>query len=553
MSERLRLAVKMALIPEISKQNYDTLAKQFREVVANAFDAEASLINITVRQIGSGGNAKLDLVFEDDGFGMTAEEFKMEYLGVGGSQKADDVDTIGRIGIGSLAVAVLSPRLRVESRKSGSDKVLVANLNIGEVVRGIDKSVEVHAIDIGSLDERSAREEEPERYTRITLQGVYDDTAKILQDKDKMRKVIRELKKTLPLRYPDEHPLLEKLSADLKEVLLDKNRLRTIEVILSIPCLGAPGLQLERYTHGHPSQESERIAGYPYHITPIIVPNGINPNLTVFGYFVDAGGQLPPENRGFVVRVKNMGVELNSFFEYNDAAANARVTGEIFIENLDEQNAMTINRNELVKEHPDYLAICRALEHDLRRFIQQEVRKRVSTNADIKKKIDRIKGVRTALRDIGQALGELDVIAERPVQKELSLQDKLDVDEEQEIRDLDSSIVVYPLDTISQEYDISHEDDEIIVTIRSDLLANTVEINGEEYTFYLKQGNESESLCEIDLNEKTIYLNVGHPILISRGNQIIKAVIALRFAYLQANGDADQLYDTTLQILGAAF
>lgn len=552
--EALHMGVRMALIPQISRQNYDTLAKQLREVIANAMDAKASRINIEVRQIGASSNYKTQLIIEDDGYGMTVDEFKQDYLGVGGSWKEGDPNTIGRIGIGSLAVAVLGRKLRVETRKKDSDQVLIADLWVGESVRGIERTEEVQDVTVGEIKEvRQATENDMPSFTRLTLFDVYDDTAVILNDKNRFKRVVDELEKTLPLEYPDEHPLLMKMQADLREILLDPNRLSKMEVLVTAPCLGPGARKLERYAYGHLSREEEKIAGFPFPITPIQVAGGTKEDLTVFGYFVDAGHNLPEDRQGIVVRVKNMGVELNSFFESDDTAANARITGELFIENLDEQYAMTINRNELVKEHHDYIAVRDNVLPLLKDFIK-DVRGRVATNSQIKKHVDRIKGVRDAFVKVGEALTEsgLDLSNMAPEQSSV-LADAEDVDVMDEIREIDESIVVYSLPTITKNHDIKHIDDEVEVTVNEELLNNTIIIGDREFYYYLKHGKPEDPPCEIHLDKDEIYVNVGNPILSSRGDQIIRAVIALRFAYLESKGDADRLYDLTLAILGKAF
>lgn len=550
----LKMAVRMAIIPEISKQNYDTLAKQFREVIANSFDAGAEITRITVRNVGYGDNTQVQLIFEDSGQGMNIEEFKQDYLGVGGSWKIDNEDTIGRIGIGSLAVAVLAEKVMVETRKIGSDEVIVAELWIGEAVERLSsKSEEVQNVEVGRIvNVRQATNEDPEHFTRLTLINVNRNTATILKDKNKFKKVLEELERILPLKYPDEHPLLKKLPADLQEVLLDTTRLHTVKVLVAAPCLGEGYRILERYAYGHPSREDESIAGYPYSISPIIVPHGVNSNLTIYGYFVDAGKQLPEERRGLVVRVKNMGVELNTYFELGDAAANLRTTGEIFIENLDERNAMTINRNELTKEHPDYQAIKELLQPYLHHF-QREIRGRVDINSTIKKHVEKAKGVKKAFDKVAKALEDADAHFDEIFEESTVLRNAEDVDVMEEIRTIDNSILVYDLPTIQRTHDIRHNDDEVEVTINSDLLENTITIGMEEYTYYLKKGCPDDPPCEINAIDNEIYINAGHPILESRGDQIIRAVIALRFAYLQANGDANKLYELTLEILGRAF
>jgi len=46
--EILYLVPKMGIVPEVSSQTYETIAKQFREVVSNSVDANARNIWISI-------------------------------------------------------------------------------------------------------------------------------------------------------------------------------------------------------------------------------------------------------------------------------------------------------------------------------------------------------------------------------------------------------------------------------------------------------------------------------------------------------------------------
>ena len=47
--EKLFLRPKMGIIPEVTKQNYETIAKQLREAVTNSLDANATKIEISIQ------------------------------------------------------------------------------------------------------------------------------------------------------------------------------------------------------------------------------------------------------------------------------------------------------------------------------------------------------------------------------------------------------------------------------------------------------------------------------------------------------------------------
>jgi len=333
--------------------------------------------------------------------------------------------------------------------------------------------------------------------------------------------------------------------------MLERSRLPVVNFLASAPCLGDGTLSLERYAYGHFSEENETIAGIPFSIRPAPVTGGVHASLTMFGYFVDAGKQLPEDRQGLVVRVKNMGVELNTLFESKDQAANTRITGELFIEHLDEQHAITINRNELVKEHPDYTAIRDSIEPLMKLFID-EVRGRVDVNSKVKKQVDRIKGMQNAVKTVGEALGEVGWVESESCQDSGVLKECANVDLIAEIREVDDAIIVYQAAALEKAFEVRHNDDEVEVTLNEGLLDTLIYVNGNEYTYHLKNGAISDPPCEVLTRDRVIYVNLNHPILKSRSEQIIRAVVALRFAYLAAQGDADRLYRLTLDILSEA-
>lgn len=96
---------------------YPTFVSAFKELVSNAYDADASQVHIRfVPDMSS-------IVVEDDGIGMTPFEFQKEYLRIGGSaqrqrgeQTAEGRNSIGRKGIGFLAIARYCKQVEINSQ-----------------------------------------------------------------------------------------------------------------------------------------------------------------------------------------------------------------------------------------------------------------------------------------------------------------------------------------------------------------------------------------------------------------------------------------------------
>jgi HSP90 family molecular chaperone len=111
------------IIADISTGLYRTPAAALKELVSNAYDADAETVSIST-DVPNFRN----LVIEDDGSGMSVDRFLDVVRHIGGSKKRiEDGDVtpikqrkiIGRIGIGLLAVAQLGYRFYVSSSKRG--------------------------------------------------------------------------------------------------------------------------------------------------------------------------------------------------------------------------------------------------------------------------------------------------------------------------------------------------------------------------------------------------------------------------------------------------
>lgn len=106
---------------------YSSTPAALTELVANAWDADASNVWITIDPAAN------SIKIEDDGHGMDAAAIKGKFLHVGYSRRAHSVNknfsnsgkrrVMGRKGIGKLAMFALSDLVKVSSQAAGSDIV----------------------------------------------------------------------------------------------------------------------------------------------------------------------------------------------------------------------------------------------------------------------------------------------------------------------------------------------------------------------------------------------------------------------------------------------
>src|SRR5205807_129121 len=127
--------VDPSIIRELSGV-YKPFVKAFKELVSNAYDADADV----VRVVFSDDFASVTVM--DDGQGMTPFEFRNDFARIGGGSRrwAGDRTRKGRLrigskGIGFLAMARYCDRLTVES---GADRPFKAQVELPETPAKFD-------------------------------------------------------------------------------------------------------------------------------------------------------------------------------------------------------------------------------------------------------------------------------------------------------------------------------------------------------------------------------------------------------------------------------
>ena len=116
-SEKYTMRISRLTIDKLGIQMYDRVSAVLAELIANAYDADAEHVKISLpfgqylarkveEQIEDQG---FEIIIEDDGGGMTAQEVNDYYLNVGYNRRAERSETtpkhqrkvMGRKGIGN--------------------------------------------------------------------------------------------------------------------------------------------------------------------------------------------------------------------------------------------------------------------------------------------------------------------------------------------------------------------------------------------------------------------------------------------------------------------
>ena len=146
MQKTLKLKFHGRVLDQLGLQTYQSRPASLAELVANAWDADAARVEIT---LPPGAGPASEIVVEDDGCGMTFKECQEKYLNIGydrrnGNPKATTLGkrpVMGRKGIGKLAGFGIARKVVVEtvSKETGESTRFEMDMNRlgkGEYVGG---------------------------------------------------------------------------------------------------------------------------------------------------------------------------------------------------------------------------------------------------------------------------------------------------------------------------------------------------------------------------------------------------------------------------------
>lgn len=353
MTKEIFAGATAGVYAEVIKQVYDSLDKRIREAVSNADDAHATKVKISVFQADEN-----KIVIYDNGDGMDENDIVEKYVRMGGGDNYSNGDTIGRIGIGALSVFALGSRITINTRKKGSDKILRAELDLKPVLDEGQHSTSLTNLKLGTVKcYRMATPEDEAHFTEINIFDISKSAWSILGDLEKTQELIERLERILPVPYRSDDLIFEKLSSDVSKKI-NSEKYIIEDVSLHIPHLGFANPDYKIYRKSITSVDDVNII-HTISISPFRLEGGVNSDLAIYGYLsINADKVLPKDWRGINARIKNVTIESNTFFGYEeDQASRDRIGGELFIVNIDENHAITTNRSGFATENPDYVLV----------------------------------------------------------------------------------------------------------------------------------------------------------------------------------------------------
>lgn len=151
----LKLSFSGRILEHLGLQMYQSPVASIAELVANAWDADASHVRITI-PAGKDG----DITIDDDGHGMSYEDCRTHYLEVGRDRRAGAViastgkerPVLGRKGIGKFAGFGIAAKVRVDTTSAATGERTVFEMDYDRLRGQADYVREGGEIDLVRFD-----------------------------------------------------------------------------------------------------------------------------------------------------------------------------------------------------------------------------------------------------------------------------------------------------------------------------------------------------------------------------------------------------------------
>lgn len=393
MPERIPINVAVSVLADISLGIYRTPANALKELVSNAFDADATRVIIN-----TGYPYFRTITCRDNGNGMNSEDFQEIMSKIGGSVKRKGgrqfTDSgrpiIGKIGIGILAIAQICQRFTIMSSQKGSMEKFEAKVDFRGLASEEAKDISLgsdKAKDIGSyIIFDHLPEEADAHYTRIVLEDIEPGfknrlvetsgpESKIQDfhfkkgDPKVLEEFIEWLTTTNAREIPDYYRLIWELSITCPVPYLQKGPVRRSRVIPKIKksllsygfSVKIDGLELKKLIL-FPSSPNIIKKEDDFFVYPIAFDEIVNGSRLAFeGYIYHQRISIrPSELRGLLIRVRNVAIGMydKSLMNYPkpQGPRMSGISSEIYVEaGLEE--ALNVDRNSFRETDPHYLKL----------------------------------------------------------------------------------------------------------------------------------------------------------------------------------------------------
>ncbi len=424
---RGEIKVASRIVDYLSSGLYHSPAACLKELINNAYDADAKVVRVFVKPDAD------RIVIQDDGHGMTRHEFETHFQRISESHKRDSSTQteelhrpkIGKIGIGFIAANEICEVMEIYSTKAGSTELLHVTINFSEMRQPIEERRR-DSTDIAKADYEGEvlTTDVDEHYTHLFLEQVRGDARDILAG---ARSQLKE-SQTRSLYGKSESSVVVALKANDLNSWKDFDRYSEtmLEVALNVPVEYADGWMPQNHRSHIKEFESEvkkldfkvfydgtplrkPIVYVPGERKCLVVPfNYKGDHVSAKGYFYAQHGSVKPQElHGLLLRIRNAAVaEFDpSFWGFTPSVASLIqrwVSAEIWADDRLEE-AMNIDRRTLREAHPAYVELRDALHLKLRSVFdltKKELYDSGSNERKTTKAAETQREIQTALDDI---------------------------------------------------------------------------------------------------------------------------------------------------------
>jgi hypothetical protein len=171
----------LGILNELSTGTYVSYSRALKELLSNAWDANASEVQITI-------SADLnEITILDDGEGMSEDDIRDRFLRIGGSSSVRGAvkgarRLIGHKGIGALSVIPICREVRVLTTKAGSTDRIEAVLDVPRIIERAKHQEDLASHYVYTLNKWS-NEPREKHYTFIILRNLTPEIQEFLSRK----------------------------------------------------------------------------------------------------------------------------------------------------------------------------------------------------------------------------------------------------------------------------------------------------------------------------------------------------------------------------------
>lgn len=327
---------------------YSNIPAVMSEAVANAWDADAANVHITI-EMQNDDPKKKRIVIEDDGHGMSVSDTNEKYLCVGYERRKKDGSAtkrgrpvMGRKGIGKLSLFSIAGTITVHSVKDGIGHGL--RMNVKDIQDQLSKDKqEYHPEPLDPAPDLS-------KGTRITLTDLKPKTLR--------------------------PPALRKRLARRFSVIGDKSKFNVHvdgEKITATDSGYEDKLQYMWTYDGVDPETKERLQNMVFELRPEVSIDGRNERITGWIGTAEKAGQLNEDGQSInriVIMVRGKMAQEDILEELGEGGIYSKyIIGEIgadFLDDDDLDDISTTNRQKIVEDDVRYQALRKKIKEDIK-------------------------------------------------------------------------------------------------------------------------------------------------------------------------------------------